>query len=502
MQTIGQAIERRAALPAGAPCDAALAMFAREPSCRFLAVVDGARPVGLVGRAAFMARMQAPGAGGRAIIEAMEPEPLVADAAEPPIAFLNRVLAERPDALRQGFIVTEDGAYAGVADLVDLAPALLAGAGEASLVERVCAEVRQPVAHALAAAEALSRMRLPEDAGAHLWTIGDAARAALALLDTAADLQRAAAGRLVIAPEPRRLQELVDQIEARWRGRAEESGATLLVSYAGQPDCAAMIDQERLLQVFDALIGYAIARSGRGVVEASLQARPSDAGVALTGRVRDNGAASAGVRFDDPFSGDLDAAQPRDAGLQLGLMLARRTIAAMAGRMDITANAGPGATLAFEFTAPGAMTGAQAPEVRPEAGRRSAHVLVVDDNATNRMVVEALCEMFNCSTESVADGVEAVEAARAGRFDVILMDIKMPRMDGVTAARAIRQLSGPAGRAPIIALTANADPDEAAEYLAAGMCSVVEKPIKPERLMEALEAALAAGAAAPGAVAA
>src|SRR5262249_36940913 len=104
---------------------------------------------------------------------------------------------------------------------------------------------------------------------------------------------------------------------------------------------------------------------------------------------------------------------------------------------------------------------------------------------------EALCEMFDCSTESVVDGVEAVEAAKAGRFDVILMDIKMPRMDGVTAAREIRKLPAPAGRVPIIALTANADSDEVAQYLAAGMRTGGERPIKRGRLMEALDAARA-----------
>jgi CheY-like chemotaxis protein len=110
--------------------------------------------------------------------------------------------------------------------------------------------------------------------------------------------------------------------------------------------------------------------------------------------------------------------------------------------------------------------------------------------------------MFDCSTESVVDGVEAVEAAKGGRFDVILMDIKMPRMDGVSAAREIRKLSGGAGRVPIIALTANADADEVAQYLAAGMRSVVEKPIKPERLLEALDNALAERAMPPGTAAA
>ncbi len=98
--------------------------------------------------------------------------------------------------------------------------------------------------------------------------------------------------------------------------------------------------------------------------------------------------------------------------------------------------------------------------------------------------------MFGCTSECAEDGVEALEAARRARFDLILMDIKMPRMDGMEATRAIRELPGPAGQVPIIALTANADPDDAKAYIACGMASVVEKPIKPERLLEAMNAVL------------
>ena len=87
---------------------------------------------------------------------------------------------------------------------------------------------------------------------------------------------------------------------------------------------------------------------------------------------------------------------------------------------------------------------------------------------------------------------EALDAVKARPFDLILMDIKMPRMDGVQATRAIRALSGDARNIAIIALTANADPDDARHYLAAGMAAVVEKPIKPERLRMAMNAALAA----------
>ena len=228
--------------------------------------------------------------------------------------------------------------------------------------------------------------------------------------------------------------------------------------------------------------------------------RPAPSGFSLVGRVRDNGADYAPSDLEAAFRGVASGDVAGGAGLQLQLMLAQRAIVAMAGALEAKANAGSGATVSFELAVEAADNAHADAPGDAAAPARAAHILVVDDNATNRMVVEALCEMFDCSTESVVDGVEAVEAARGGRYDVILMDIKMPRMDGVTAAREIRKLPAPAGRVPIIALTANADADEVTKYLAAGMRCVVEKPIKPERLMEALDMALAERAAQVGVV--
>ena len=485
-------------------CETALAVFIREEDCRALAVVEAGRPVGLLQRESFLARMEAPGAALRPIHEIMDTDLLIADEGEAAAAFVARNLARRSGALQGGFVVTRDGAFLGVGDLARMIGVLGGPVGAADLTERICAEVREPIAHALAAGEGLRRMRLPEGAAALLATIADAGQTTLALLDIAAELQKAQSGRLEIRSEPRRLQELMDDLEARWRGQAEAAGMTLLVSYDGQPDCAAMVDPGRLLQVFDAVIGHALAQSARGVIEASLQAKPAEGGVAITARVRDNAALYAPGYLNSLFKGGADVAG--GIGIELGLKLAERSIAAMAGHLEARANAGPGATVSFDLVAAAADREEADASAQSQGPGRPAHVLVVDDNATNRMVVEALCEMFDCSTESVTDGVEAVEAAGAGRFDVILMDIKMPRMDGVAATREIRKLPGPAGRVPIIALTANADPDEVAEYMAAGMRAVVEKPIKPERLMEALEAALAessqSDAAQPGAAAA
>jgi CheY-like chemotaxis protein len=212
--------------------------------------------------------------------------------------------------------------------------------------------------------------------------------------------------------------------------------------------------------------------------------------VILEGRVRDNASSHAPTYLRQLFNPLNPAFEKGEMGVALSLALAARRIGALGGAILAEPNVGAGASVAFSFTAHENSAVAADMDPADEIHSRRAHVLVVDDNATNRMVVEALCEMFDCSTESVTDGVEAVEAAREGRFDVILMDIKMPRMDGVTATRQIRAMDGLAGRAPIIALTANADPDEVREYLRAGMYCVVEKPIKPERLLDALDTVL------------
>jgi len=131
-----------------------------------------------------------------------------------------------------------------------------------------------------------------------------------------------------------------------------------------------------------------------------------------------------------------------------------------------------------------------APEV-PDFDLGPVHVLVVDDNEIDRQVGEEFCRLLGFSCEFARDGEEAVAAARAGRFDLIMMDICMPRMDGVEAARLIRQLAGPAGDRPIIAVTANADHLDVADYLAAGIFATVAKPIAAAKLFDAIGRALA-----------
>jgi CheY-like chemotaxis protein len=231
------------------------------------------------------------------------------------------------------------------------------------------------------------------------------------------------------------------------------------------------------------------------MVEASLRAQAQGDRVLIEARIRDDGP------VDDRRAADLLDPATDDAGL--GLAISRRLVECMDGRIWAENNTGRGATFAFDLFAPIAFIEREEPTNVADLDslhlQARPHVLIADDNATNRVVAQALCEMFGCTSETVEDGQEAVEAVQSRPFDLILMDIKMPRLDGVGATRAIRALEGPQRDIPVIALTANADPDDAKAYLAAGMAAVVEKPIKPERLRLAMNTALEPAAAAASA---
>ncbi len=498
------------------------ARFEREPDTLVIPVVDGDRPVGLVERAAFLQKLAAP--LGHALYDqrpihfAMDPEPAVIEAGVCVDASCEVVLKGGPAALLRGFIVTRNGRYHGVGVAATLLQAInerqreqnRALAEQAALLNdtRVQAqaaardksrflavmshELRTPMNGVLAVAELLRRQPLTAAAQAHVQTIVDSSETLLRILQDALDLSRAEAGELELTPGTTPLRALMDDIQAQWQPRAVDSGVTLLASYEGDTELAALIDGARLKQVFAHLIGAALKDARSGMVEVGLKAWAEGETVRLEARVRDDGPGIDPDRIDSVFEPFAQESGLEDVGL--GLSICRQVIERMNGRIWAENNKGQGATLAFDIAAPRAAVdpeiASNVTEMVDLALQAAPHILIVDDNATNRVVAQALCEMFGCTSELAEDGLEAVQAVQDGRFDLVLMDIKMPRMDGVQATQAIRALTGPAASIPIVALTANADPDDARRYLSIGMAAVVEKPIKPERLRLAMNTAL------------
>ena len=528
MPTIEALTERAEAVTSQTLGSDVFARFEREPDTLVIPVVDNDQPVGLVERNVFL--MKIAGRFGHAcyanrpIRYVMDTEPAVVEAGVSIDSFCDVLLKSGPGALMRGFIVTRGGRYHGVGTAVSLlqsvndmqrrqnaalaeearelsdtrTQALVSARAKSQFLAIMSHELRTPMNGVLAVAELLRRQPLNSQAHAHVTTIVESSESVLRILQDALDLSRAEAGELDLHPEATPLLALMDEVQAVWAPRASEDNVTLMVSYEGDTELAAVIDGVRVKQVFNNLIGNALKFARNGVVEAGLKAVATGDRIRLEARVRDDGAGVDPDRVDDIFEPFVHGSGPDGAGL--GLAICRQIVDRMNGRIWAENNAGRGATFAFDIDVERTQAAAApASNVETLGGGDLAshpHILIVDDNATNRVVAQALCEMFGCTSETAEDGVEALEAVRERRFDLVLMDIKMPRMDGVQATQAIRALDGPVGDIPIVALTANADPEDAKKYIATGMAAVVEKPIKPERLRMAMNMALEQAAAA------
>lgn len=515
MPTIETLTERAEAVTPQTPGSDVFARFEREPDTLVIPVVEGDRPVGLIERNAFLLKIA--GAFGHALyagrpaVHVMDSEPAVVEAGVQIDAFCDILQQGGPGALMRGFIVTRNGKYHGVGTAVSLlqavnerqrqqnielsdtrTQALAAARAKSQFLAIMSHELRTPMNGVLAVAELLRRQPLNAQAQAHVATIVESSETLLRILQDALDLSRAEAGELELNAEPTPLRSMMDDVEAMWAPRASQDNVTLMVSYEGDTELAAVIDSIRIKQVFNNLIGNALKFARNGMVEAGLKAVAEGDRIRLEARVRDDGPGLDADRVDVIFEPFVHGSGPDGAGL--GLSICRQIIDRMDGRIWAENNPGRGATFAFDLNAERAeMEAAPASNVEslPDLDLQdSPHILIVDDNATNRVVAQALCEMFGCTSETAEDGVEAVQAVQERRFDMVLMDIKMPRMDGVQATQAIRALDGPVRNIPIVALTANADPEDARKYLSIGMAAVVEKPIKPERLRMAMNAAL------------
>lgn len=502
--------------------------FEDEPDTLAIAVVDeDNRPVGLIERNAFLVRMAAQYGyalwSNRPVSRWMKTDPVIADGDMTVAEFCGRVMEERPSELLQGFIVTCAGRYAGVGTALALLQATasatssyalemsrLAQAAQASLAAKgrflavMSHEIRTPLNGVLAVAEIMRRKIDDPELTPFVETIIESGGALLRLLNDALDLSRAEASALGLEEEPVLASRFVDDVRSLWTSRAELKGLSLEAAYEGPADIWVLADRVRLQQVLNNLIGNALKFTDAGRVDVRLRARADGAYVRFAGEVADTGPGLPPDRLEtifEPFQ-QTEAGQ-RYGGAGLGLAVCRQIIERMDGTIHARVRPEGGALFAFEVPLhrlPGQEAKA-APEGPAEVDR-ALHVLIADDNAVNRTVAQTLCEMFGCTSEAVEDGEAAWRAASTGRFDLVLMDVKMPGMDGVEATRRIRSGPAPASHLPILAVTANTDPDDADLYRRAGMNGVVEKPIKPERLLAAMNAVLDLGETAEAAQAA
>jgi signal transduction histidine kinase/AmiR/NasT family two-component response regulator len=328
-------------------------------------------------------------------------------------------------------------------------------------------------------------------------TLEQAGRHLLAILNEVLDLSRIESGRLDLSPRPVALALFLRETLALVRGDAEPK--SIVLGLQAEPDLpnTVLADPMRLRQILLNLLNNALKFTPRGGAVTVAVAR--GAGETVSFAITDTGSGvPLGLRprlFQDYAQAEGEGAS---GGSGLGLAISARLACAMGG--DLTHADGPNGvgsrfTLALPLPA-STPAAAVVPVAQPSVPRRGLRILVVDDVALNRLTARALLQHAGHAVDEAVDGFAALAAIARGPLpDVVLMDQSMPGMDGHTVARRIRAMTGPAGRLPILAVTANALPEDIAASLAAGMNGHVTKPIELKALLAAIAGALDRGAA-------
>jgi PAS domain S-box-containing protein len=306
------------------------------------------------------------------------------------------------------------------------------------------------------------------------------------LVDDILDFSTIEAGKLKLLAHPFNLHKLVADLDALFRPQAMSSGLEFRTSVNSNVPQWVSGDEIRLRQVLINLLGNALKFTDSGFVE--LTAEPSKK-QRIVFRVRDTGI---GVSNEDAalifseFSQADDSLTRRHKGAGLGLTISQRLVEMMDGVIHY--EPGPDAGSIFWFSIPlkPAAEPEQVQSLVPDHVLLNARVLVVEDSQANQMVARAVLEKAGCEVELVSNGQEAVETAREHHFDVILMDLSMPVMDGLQATRLIRELNSSSSSVPIIAMTANVFAEDRLKCMQAGMDDFITKPVEQSKLLARL----------------
>ncbi len=380
-----------------------------------------------------------------------------------------------------------------------------AGRARAEFLAVMSHEIRTPMNGIIGVAGLLVDMKLAATESHYVRIVLDSAQHLLQLINDILDFSRLDVGRLELEEAPFLLAEMVTDSLEIVAPEARNKGLALQSEFAPDVPATVLGDSHRLRQILLNLVGNGIKFTGAGSVRVRVQRIRDEAteqgpAVRLAFSVVDTGigiAAEAIGRLFTEFTQVDSSISRRFGGSGLGLAISRRLIEQMGGSIAVESAAGIGSTFRFDIrlrllpTAPPAIAPAAGPDgpaaiPDSEPADRRHRILVAEDNATNRLVVIRMLERLGHSVEAVENGAEAVAAATDGRFDLVLMDVMMPEMDGIAATRAIRQLPGLPGLLPIIGLTANMLPADRERCLEAGMDHFETKPITVSRLRAAI----------------
>jgi len=355
-------------------------------------------------------------------------------------------------------------------------------------------EIRTPLNAVLGLNELMLHSPLDSQQRRHAELIGSSGRLLLALINDILDVSRIEAGQMQLTTAPFNVRPAAEGVVALMRERAVAKGLTLQLEVAPHDGVLIEGDVIRIQQILFNLVGNAVKFTDQGVVQVDVTVAPgAGRDVTLRMDVSDTGIGipeSAMPTLFDRFTQADSTAMRRYGGSGLGLAITREIVQMMGGTITTTSTPGLGSRFTVTIPSHRVDRGEAVPDAAPpgqaEPARPALRLLVAEDNDVNQVLIDALLARMGHRVHMVANGRLAVEAVRRGDYDLVLMDLQMPEMDGMEATQAIRALGDRFASLPIIAMTANAFDEDRQACLAAGMDDYVAKPIDVAQLAEAI----------------
>ena len=402
-------------------------------------------------------------------------------------------------------IVLPDGTLGLVAILMDITnykgaeakaqAAEAASAAKSAFLANMSHEIRTPLNGMLGMAQALRQEELTESQRSMVEVMAESGQTLLAALNDILDLSKIEAGKVTIEPVSVNAHEILKGIVDLFRPKAAEKGLTVSLQLDIDLPTCLKLDPIRVRQCLTNLVSNAIKFTEKGGITVSARVTNGSAGRRMEVAVADTGIGmtqeQAARLFSDFMQAD-ESTTRRFGGTGLGLSISRKLARLMGGDIRVESTMGRGSTFHFTFavgapaaddSAPSADAASVEDEPRAWTGRR---VLLTDDNAINRKVVQMFLKPLGVVVVEAENGVEALARLAAEPFDIVLMDVHMPVMDGLQAVSQMRSSGAPWARTPVIALTADAMHGDREKFLAAGMDGYVSKPIEPNELFSAM----------------
>ena len=368
--------------------------------------------------------------------------------------------------------------------------------GKSDFLAVISHEIRTPMNGVLGMAELLESTNLDATQKSYVETILSSGHSLMRLINNVLDLGKIEAGGIELERQAFSPSAIVQEITDLFRAQSQAKDVALETEFKGDVPLSVMGDRFRIQQILANLLSNALKFTQQGFVRVSVVGKTEGSKCALTFHVEDTGIGFESTKVDVLFRAFTQADSSttrRFGGTGLGLFITKGLAEAMGGKISAQSEVGRGSRFTFELSLELATETSSGPKTRSERERLRGtlpglRVLVAEDNPVNRKVTRGVLEFLGCNPTCVEDGKEALEHFKSGgKFDVILMDMEMPVMDGVAAATAIRAMPGDGRTIPILAVTANAMIEQRDCCLEAGMTDFLSKPFTTAQLHYALQ---------------